>query len=85
MLYLVDKPMADLAFRTVAGDDDPRVVLIQDGVLLAEEAGAEIDGPTYAVSKDVEVRGVDVPPGIEVITYDTLIELVVEHETRSFV
>lgn len=81
MLYLVDRPMADLAFRTAAGDDDARIVLIQDGVLLEPE----IDAPTYAVTRDVEVRGVDLPSGIEAITYDRLIELVVEHETRSFV
>ena len=80
MLYLVDKPMAELAFRTIDGDDDARVVLIQDGVLLEPDVGA----PTYAVARDVEVRGVELSLGIEPITYDTLIELVVEHETRTF-
>lgn len=81
MLYLVDKPMADLAFRTAAGDDDAQVVLLQDGVVLEPD----LDAPTYAVARDVEVRGVDLPAGIERITYDRLIELVVEQETRSFV
>lgn len=81
MLYLVDKPMADLAFRTAAGDDDAHVVLLQDGVVLEPE----LDAPTYAVARDVEVRGVDLPAGLERITYDRLIELVVEQETRSFV
>ncbi len=81
MLYLVDKPMAELAFRTAAGDDDAVVVLIQDGVLLQPD----LDVPTYAVARDVEVRGVDLSPEIEPVTYDTLIELVAEHETRSFV
>jgi len=85
MLYLVDEPMADLAFRTIAADEDPRVVLIQDGVLLASRAATEVDAPIYAVAKDVEVRGVDLPPEIEPVPYDTLIELVVEHETKSFV
>lgn len=88
MLYLVDKPLADVAFRTAAGDDDAHVVLIQDGVLLAEDRTLTeegFDGPTYAVAKDVDVRGVDLPPGIERISYDTLIALVVEHEVRSFV
>jgi tRNA 2-thiouridine synthesizing protein B len=80
MLYLVDKPMADLAFRTVAGDDDARVVLIQDGVLL----DPDLDVPTYAVGRDVDVRGADLPPEVERVGYDTLIELVVEHETRTF-
>ncbi len=86
MLYLVDEPMADLAFRTAAGDDDAHVVLIQDGVLLAAEADAdpELDAPLYAVARDVAVRGVDLPPAVEPVTYDTLIELVVEHETNTF-
>ncbi len=81
MLYLVDRPLADLAFRTAAGDDEAVVVLIQDGVVL--QPG--FDAPTYAVARDAEVRGVDLPPGVEPITYDTLIQLVVEHETRTFV
>jgi tRNA 2-thiouridine synthesizing protein B len=81
MLYLVDKPMADLAFRTAAGDDDARVVLIQDGVLLEPD----LDVPTYAVERDAEVRGVDLPPDVEPVGYDRLIQLVVEHETRTFV
>jgi len=80
MLYLVDKQLADLAFRTAAGDDHARIVLIQDGVLLEPD----LEVPTYAVARDAEVRGVDLPPEVEPITYDTLIELVVEHETRTF-
>ncbi len=80
MLYLVDRPMADIAFRTVSGDDDARVVLIQDGVLLDPDT----DAPTYAVARDVEVRGAELSPGVEPITYDTLIGLVVEHDTRTF-
>jgi tRNA 2-thiouridine synthesizing protein B len=81
MLYLVDRPLAEVAFRTVARDEDARVVLIQDGVLL----DPDVDCPTHAVARDAEVRGVDLPPGVEAITYDTLMEMVVEHETKSFV
>jgi len=85
MLYLVDKPLADLAFRTASGDDRARIVLIQDGVVLASETDAEFeDTPVYAVARDVRVRGVDLPPAVEPIGYDTLIELVVEHETNTF-
>lgn len=80
MLYLIDKPMADIALRTAADDPDARVVLIQDGVLLQPE----FDGPVYAVERDVSVRGVDLPPEIESIDYDTLIEMVFEHETKTF-
>jgi len=81
MLYLVDRPMDDLAVRTATGDADPHVVLLQDGVLLEPD----LDAPTYAVARDVEVRGVDLPSEIEPISYDTLIDMVLEHETRSFV
>lgn len=80
MLYLVDKPMADVAFRTAAGDDDARIVLIQDGVLLKPD----LDVPTYAVAKDVEVRGVDLPPDVERISYATVIEFVLDQEVKNF-
>jgi len=81
MLYLVDEPMADVAFRTAAGDDDARIVLIQDGVFL----DPDLDVPTYAVGKDVDVRGVDLPPHVERLSYDAVMELVVEQEVKSFV
>lgn len=81
MLYLIDKPLADLGFRAASQDPDARTVLLQDGVLL-EPA---LDGPTYAVRRDVEVRGADLPEDIEPISYDKVIELVFEHEVRSFV
>lgn len=81
MLYLVDKPMAELAFRTAAGDDDARIVLLQDGVLL----DPDLDVPTYAVAKDVDVRGVELPPDIERIDYDTVVGMTVEQEVKSFV
>lgn len=81
MLYLVDQPMADLAWRTAAGDDDATIILIQDGVLLEPE----VDAPTYAVAKDVDVRGADLPPEVETIPYETVIELMVDQEVRSFV
>lgn len=81
MLYLVDRPMADIAFRTAVGDEDARIVLIQDGVLLEPDLGV----PTYAVERDVDVRGVNLPAGVDVISYDTLVQLLLEHEVRSFV
>ncbi|WP_340097714.1 hypothetical protein [Salinibaculum salinum] len=81
MLYLVDKPMADIAFRTAAGDEDACLVLLQDGVLL----DPDLDVPTYAVAKDVDVRGIELPPDIERISYDAVVEMVVEQEVNSFV
>ena len=81
MLYLIDKPMADIGLRTAAGDPDAHVVLIQDGVYLSPE----IDAPISAVAKDVDVRGVTLPPSIERVSYDRLMEQIVETEVKSFV
>lgn len=81
MLYLVDKPLADAGFRAASDDPDARVVLLQDGVLLTPE----LDVPTYAVRRDADVRGVELPPDIEPVSYDGLVELVFEHEVASFV
>lgn len=80
MLYLVDKPLADAAFRTAATDEDARLVLIQDGVFL----DPDLDAPTYAVARDVELRGVDLPAHIEPITYESVIDLLFQHEVKTF-
>jgi tRNA 2-thiouridine synthesizing protein B len=84
MLYLVDKPMADLAVRTAAGDDEAVVVLIQDGVVLDPRSELDSDVPIYAVRRDVAVRGVDLPAGIEPIDYERVVELTLEHGVRNF-
>ncbi|WP_306061763.1 hypothetical protein [Natronococcus wangiae] len=81
MLYLIDEPMAEIGLRTAATDTDGTVVLIQDGVLL----DPDLEAPTIAVERDVEMRGVTLPDRIDTVTYDKLIELVVEHEVKSFV
>lgn len=81
MLYLIDKPMAEIGLRTAAHGDGGSIVLIQDGVLL----DPDVEMPTYAVERDVETRGVDLPERIEPITYDELIERIVEQEVKSFV
>lgn len=81
MLYLIDKPRADVGLRTAASDPDAHVVLIQDGVYLSPD----IDAQVSAVARDVDVRGVSLPPSVEKITYDRLVELLVETEVRSFV
>ncbi|EMA43199.1 hypothetical protein [Halococcus saccharolyticus] len=80
MLYLIDKPLADLGLRTAARDDNARIVLIQDGVLL----DPNLDVPIYAVERDVDVRGVDLPDGIEPITYEDLIERLFANEVKTF-
>ena len=81
MLYLVDKPLADLAFRTAADDPDAVVVLIQDGVVLDPDT----DRPVYAVAKDADVRGVDLPPDVERVDYGDVIDMVLEREVKTFV
>jgi len=81
MLYLIDKPLADVALRTAETDEDAVLVLIQDGVVL----DPDLDVPTYAVAKDVDVRGVDPPRDVEVIDYDAVLDLILDHEVKSFV
>jgi tRNA 2-thiouridine synthesizing protein B len=81
MLYLIDKPMADVGLRTARGDPDAHVVLMQDGVYLEPN----IDAPISAVKKDVDVRGVDLPDGVDRLTYDELVTLIVEREVKSFI
>lgn len=81
MLYLVDKPHADLAIRTAEAAEDPTIVLIQDGVLLEPDTDIE----TFAVEDDVTMRGVDLPPEIEPVSYDRLVEWIFEQEVKTFV
>ncbi|MFW5900854.1 MAG: hypothetical protein ACOCTH_03700 [Halodesulfurarchaeum sp.] len=81
MLYLIDKPHAKIGLRTARANPDPTVVLVQDGVVLEPD----IDAPIYAVEEDCEVRGVDLPPAIEPVTYARLVELIFESEVKTFV
>jgi len=81
MLYLIDKPHADLGLRTARDETDPTVVLIQDGVFL----DPDIDGQVYAVEEDVEVRGVSPSENVEVISYSQLVDLIFEMEVKTFV
>lgn len=90
MLILVDKPMAEIAFRTArrasaeTGRDPverPEIVLIQDGVLLEPE----LDVPTYALQRDLEIRGVTPPETVEAISYDELGAMLFEQEVKTFV
>lgn len=81
MLYLIDKPLADIGLRTARADEDAIVVLVQDGVLLEPE----IDAPVYAVEPDVEIRGVDLPTHVESISYDSLVEAIFKTEVKTFV
>lgn len=85
MIYLVDKPYADVAGRVAQTDKDAEIVLIQDGVLLnPDHEILELDVPVYAVDKDVAVRGAELPSTVERLSYDTLVERILETEVRSF-
>jgi tRNA 2-thiouridine synthesizing protein B len=81
MLYLLDKPLAEVGLRTAGDDPEAQVVLMQDGVYLSPDVDADL----YAVGKDVDVRGVDLPPEVERVSYDALLGLIEDHEVRSFV
>lgn len=87
MLFLVDKPMAEIAFRTASTEPDAEIVLIQDGVLLDPESYLDADGdvPVYAVEQDLSVRGITPSAGVEPIRYDALVEKIVDQEVKSFV
>jgi len=87
MLFLVDKPMAEIAFRTANTEPDAEIVLIQDGVLLDPVAHLDTDEevPVYAVERDLSVRGVSSSAAVEPIQYDALVEKIVEQEVKSFV
>lgn len=85
MIYLVDKPLATVAFRTARDSPDARIVLLQDGVLLKPGRDVpDLDVPIQAIGKDVDVRGVDLPPNVERIDYDTVLEDILEMGVRSF-
>ena len=81
MLYLIDKPHAELGLRTARDDPDPTIVLIQDGVLL----DPDVDGTVYAVQEDLDARGIEAPAGVEPIGYETLVERLFESPVKTFV
>lgn len=86
MIYLVDKALADIAFRTAADDKTAQVVLIQDGVYVTPgEDVPSIEAPIFAIADDAAVRGIEPPSDVTLITHDDLVQLLNEHEIRSFV
>lgn len=86
MLYLVDQPSAEIAFRTAADDPDAHVVLLQDGVYVRPgDDVPEISGRLSAIERDVTIRGITPPADVTLITYDELVGLLDDHEVRSFV
>lgn len=88
MLYILNKTAAD-SLRQLeiigAGDGEKAVLLISDGVFLAQASqaarlkniGVE---DLYAAEDAVEARHVDLPSGVELVDYDDMAGLFEEHD-----
>lgn len=78
-LYLADRETARTAFELAGVDKGSLVVLMQDGVLLANRAPANIR--VYALAPDVKRRGLGpvYQDKIAQVTYAELVELLFEH------
>ena len=75
-LYLIDEPLADIALSYAAEDKDARIVLLQDGVYLAQKG--EVRGEAYVVKDDVSRRGLGThtfPPNVHAVGYDELVQM----------
>jgi sulfur relay protein TusB/DsrH len=84
-LYLVDRELSATAKALVREDKDALVVLVQDGVYVdIADIPAEIK--VYALAEDLRKRGMPHPKGnrLNAITYDELVDLVVEHRINNF-
>ena len=86
MLYLLgDKIIGPVGLQHAQMDDDAIIVLIKDGVFLDLQPiqGKKI----YAVDEDVKRRGMGerLKDKAEVIGYDTLVDLILEHKVANYV
>ncbi len=84
-LYLVDKPLAGNALPLAKLDEGSKIVLIQDGVYVDVSDLAE-SHEIFAVSEDVKKRGLAsmLNPGIKVIEYGELVDLIVADKVYNF-
>lgn len=86
MLYLLgDRIIGPVGLQHAQMDDDAIIVLIKDGVFLDLKAvkGKKI----YAIDEDVKRRGMGerLKDKAEVIGYDKLVDLVLEHKVANYV
>jgi len=71
----MDEPFAEVGLAYAGNDPGAHIVLLQDAVYLACKAG--LQGMVYAVRDDVTRRGLtgSIVPGVEIIGYDKLVEM----------
>lgn len=84
-LYLVDRELSGTAKALVKADEEAMVVLVQDGVYV-DISDIPAEKKVYALEEDMRRRGIADPPGDRLtrITYDELIDLIVEHRVNNF-
>jgi sulfur relay protein TusB/DsrH len=83
-VFLVDKPNGEIAAEVTKLDpDDPKVVLIKDGVYLDPDT---FTGKVFAMEDDIEVRGLKerLSGKVEPINYSQLVDLIVKHKVINF-
>jgi sulfur relay protein TusB/DsrH len=82
-VYLVDKPNESAAVAVAELDNDPKVVLIKDGVYIDPST---MPGKVYVMGDDVEVRGLKnrLAGKAEMIDYPQLVDLIVENKVVNF-
>ena len=85
-LYLIDEPFGGNGLALAAQDNEALVVLIQDGVYLNVSALEKAGRPVYAVSRDVERRGIAkrLANGVKTIGFDELVDRIVAHQVVNF-
>ena len=86
-LYLIDKPFADTAVGLAREDPGAEVVLLQDGVYLSVQALLAAGKKVYAVSSDVDRRGLSgkIGRGVGLIDYPQLVDLLLANKVLNFV
>jgi len=74
-VYLIDEPFTEIGLSIAADGPTARVVLVQDAVYRGRDEG--IRAGTYAIRDDVSRRGLlgALRPGVQVIGYDALVEM----------
>lgn len=86
-LYLVDKPLGEVALSLAALDREACIVLLQDGVYLDPRRIVEAGRAVYALRPDAEKRGIAsrLPPSVRLIGYPELVELIFQHRVLNFI
>lgn len=85
-LYLIDQPFAENALRLAQEDAAAIVVLIQDGVYLDPRPLRDAGKTVHAMKLDVEKRGLQqrMAPGVQLIDYGQLVDLIAAHKLINF-